>query len=82
MSGVCGQAIVARAGLLVTARVWIERTSEACLVTDARDFDGDHHADTSSEPPYPEIEAYIKAYDARRKLDVIYMNAYADWPAS
>lgn len=78
MSGVCAQAVVARLGMTVSARVWVERTSEACLEVDARDFEDDHLRDTSLCPPYPEIEAYIKAHDARRKVDAIYMNAYPE----
>jgi len=36
---------------------------------DIRDFAADHYAEANKRPPSPEIEAYIKAYDARRQAD-------------
>jgi hypothetical protein len=34
-----------------------------------RDFAADHYTEANKRPPRPEIEAYIKAYDARRPAD-------------
>src|SRR5258708_12594597 len=42
---------------------------------DIRDFAADHYAEANTRPPRPEIEAHIKAYDARRQAD-------ADAPAA
>jgi len=36
---------------------------------DIRDFAADHYAEANKRTPRPEIEAYIKAYDARRQAD-------------
>ena len=44
---------------------------------DLRDFAADHYAEANKRTPRPEIEAYIKAYDARRQTDAVYLNAYA-----
>jgi hypothetical protein len=44
---------------------------------DRRDFAADHYAEADTRPPRPEIEGYIKAFDARRQADAVYLNAYA-----
>ena len=35
---------------------------------DIRDFAADHYAEANTRPPRPEIEAHIKAYDARNAV--------------
>jgi len=45
--------------------------------SDIRDFAADHYAEARTRTPRPEIETYIKAYDARKQADAAYLNAYA-----
>ncbi len=46
---------------------------------DIRDFAADHYAEANKRPPRPEIEAYIKAYDARRQADADARAAPTPW---
>jgi hypothetical protein len=66
---VCGRQVVEWAALRATGYVWIERTSLDCMDIVLRDFAADHYTEANKRPPRPEIEAYIKAYDARRPAD-------------
>ena len=46
---------------------------------DIRHFAADHYAEANTRPPRPEIEAYIKAYDARRQADADARDAPTPW---
>ena len=71
----CGRQVVERLGIHATAFVWVERSSSACLSIDLRDFAGDHNADEpAASELHGEVEAYIKAADARARPDVVYLN--------
>jgi hypothetical protein len=78
LSSVCARQVVARAMRRASAFVWIERTSLTCLSIDRRDFAGDHNADEPDDEARWEIEAYIKAYNARASADLVYLNAPPD----
>jgi hypothetical protein len=77
LSTVCARAVVTKVGLPAAAFVWIERTSETLIDIAERDFADDFDADQ----PLPddklrqEVEAYIKAHDARGGADLVYLNA-------
>lgn len=78
LSGLCARQVVEALGLTAAAFVWVERASLLRLGQIRRDFfEFDDGADATSEHPvYEEVEAYIAACDARRRPDVIYLNAY------
>jgi len=79
LSGVCAQRILERLGTVAAAVVWVETASLLRLELMCRDFyehdEGDKEA-PSDLPAYKEVEAYIDAYDARLRCDVVYLNAY------
>jgi hypothetical protein len=79
LSGVCAQRVLERLGIPAAAVVWVESASLLRLDQICCDFfeydEGDMDAPTDL-PLYKEVEAYIDTYDARRRCDVVYLNAY------
>jgi hypothetical protein len=79
LSGVCAHHVLERLGTPAAAVVWVESASLLRLDQIRRDFyeydEGDMEA-PSDLPAYKEVKAYIDAYDARRRCDVVYLNAY------
>jgi Shikimate kinase len=80
LSTVCAREVVTKVGVPAASFVWIERTSPTLLDIAERDFADDFDADQ----PLPddklrqEVEAYIKAHDARGRADKVYFNAPPD----
>jgi len=81
MSGVLARQVVERLEITAAAFVWVECASLLRLDQMIRDFfdydEGALHF-PNKHRLYKEVQAYIDTYDARRRPDVIYMNAYAD----
>jgi hypothetical protein len=78
-STVCARQAIELAKLSAAAFIWVEKSSLVLIDNMERDFDeyDDYKDDTSQHVLYAEVEAYIAAYDARRRLDqVVYVNAY------
>lgn len=79
LSGVCAQRVLKQLGRSAAAVVWVEIASPLRIDQICRDFyehdEGDNEA-PDNLPLYKEVEAYIAAYDARRRCDVVYLNAY------
>jgi hypothetical protein len=77
LSTVCARDVVMKVGLPAAAFVWIEQTSLTLIDIAERDFADDFDADQ----PLPddklrqEVEAYIKAHNARGGADLVYLNA-------
>jgi adenylate kinase family enzyme len=80
MSGVLARQVVERLQITAATFVWVEWASLLRLDQMIRDFfDYDEGAHLLSKHRlYKEVQTYIDTYDARRRPDVIYMNAYAD----
>lgn len=76
LSTVCAREVAEKAKLAVRAFIWVERTSLACLQVDRRDFADDHNADEPFSELHREVEAYVKAYNARQRPDAVYLNAH------
>jgi hypothetical protein len=80
LSTVCAREVVMKVGVSAASFVWIERTSLTLIDIAERDFADDFDADQ----PLPEdtlrqeVEAYIKAHDARGGADLVYFNAPPD----
>jgi hypothetical protein len=80
-SAVCARQAVEMAKLSATAFIWVEHASLVRLDSAEGQFDD---YDDDAAPPgihqvHDEIEAYISAYNARRRLDqIVYLNAYDD----
>jgi hypothetical protein len=78
-STVCARQAIVASGLSAAAFIWVEKASLALIGNVQRDFDDydDYRDEPSQHVLYAEVEAYIAAYDARRRLDqVVYVNAY------
>jgi adenylate kinase family enzyme len=81
LSGVCAWQVVERVQVPAASVVWVQRASLIRLEQMCRDFfeyDEDVGVPWSKHSIHEEVQTYIDRYDARRRPDVIYMNAYAD----
>jgi hypothetical protein len=81
LSGVCARQVLERLKIPAAAIVWVQWTSLSRLDQMCRDFleyDEDAGVRPSKHSIHEQVEAYIDAFDARRRPDVIYMNAYGD----
>ena len=78
-STVCARQAVEMAKLSATAVIWVVHASLVRLDSAEGQFDD---YDDDAAPPgihkvHDEVEAYISAYNARRRLDqIVYLNAY------
>ena len=77
LSTVCAREVVKKVGVPAAAFVWIERTSMTIIDIAVRDFADDFLADEplADDALRQEVEAYIKAHDARGR---VYFNAPPD----
>jgi adenylate kinase family enzyme len=81
LSGVCARQVVERLQASAAAVVWVQKASLSRLDQMCRDFfeyDEDTGVPWSKHSIHKEVQAYIDTYDARRRPDVIYMNAHGD----
>ncbi len=81
LSGVCARQVVERLKISAAAFVWVQTASLLRLDQMCRDFleyDEDAGVRPTKHSNYMEVQDYIDAHDARRRADVVYMNAYAD----
>ena len=80
LSTVCAREVVKKVGVPAAAFVWIERTSMTIIDIAVRDFADDFLADEplADDALRQEVEAYIKAHDARGRADKVYFNAPPD----
>jgi hypothetical protein len=73
--------VIERLQMPAAAVVWVELASLSRLDQMCRTF-FDYDEGAGVPPPersiHVDVQAYIDAYDARRRPDVIYMNAYMD----
>lgn len=79
LSGICAQHVLEQLGLPAAAVIWVESASLLRLDQICRDFYEHDESDVdvpNDLPAYKEVAAYITAYDARRRCDVVYLNAY------
>ena len=78
-STVCARQAIEAAKLSAAAFIWVEKTSLVLIDIVERDFDDydDYQDEPGQHVLYAEVEAYLAAYDARRRVDqVVYVNAY------
>ena len=77
LATVCARQVVDRIRLPTAGIIWVEQASAVRLDLIRRDYcDYDENADAARRHPlYKEVEAYIAAHDARRRPDVVYLNA-------
>ena len=81
LSGICARQVVERLKMPTVAFVWVQTASLERLDQMCRDFleyDEDAGVRPSKHSIHMEVQVYIDAHDARRRADVVYMNAYAD----
>jgi hypothetical protein len=80
LSTVCAREVVMKVGLPAASFVWIERTSQTLIDIAERDFADDFDRDEplADDKLRQEVEAYIKAHDARARADRVYLNAPLD----
>jgi hypothetical protein len=82
MSGVCARPVLERLQLPAAAIVWVQwapllRLDQICR--DFLDYDEDAIAPGGRKRSiHAEVQTYVDAYDARRRADVVFINAYAD----
>jgi hypothetical protein len=76
-SSVCARQVIEKLGLRPAGIVWVEQVSVQRLEQARRDFALDDTADLPEQSPlHKEVQAYIAAYDARMRPDVVvYLNA-------
>jgi hypothetical protein len=77
LSTVCAWEVAETVDVRPASWIWIERTSLTLLDVAVRDFADDFDADepADDDPLCQEVEAYIKAHDARGRADKVYVNA-------
>jgi Shikimate kinase len=77
LSTVCAREVATKIDMGPVSWVWIERTSLTLLEIAVRDFADDFDADqpAADDTLRQEVEAYIKAHDARGRADKVYFNA-------
>jgi adenylate kinase family enzyme len=80
LSTVCAREVATKVDVGSTAWLWIERTSPTQQDIAVRDFADDYDADQplAEDSLRQEVEAYIKAHDARGRADKVYINAPSD----
>jgi hypothetical protein len=80
LSTVCACEVATKVSILPASWVWIERTSPTLLEIAVRDFADDFDDDqpAADDTLRQEVEAYIKAHDARCRADRVYINAPPD----
>jgi hypothetical protein len=80
LSSVCARQVIERLGLVAAAFIWVETASLVRLKQIRRDFyDGiEERAPRGVSKLLDEVEAYVAAYNARGRPDVVYLNAYGD----
>lgn len=76
-SSLCAQQVLEKLGLSAEIIIWVEQASRQRLEEARRDFERDYDAEAADESAHSsEVEAYIAAYDARMRPDVVvYLNA-------
>jgi hypothetical protein len=81
LSGICAWHVIERLQMPAAAVVWVELASLSRLDQMCRtffDYDEGAGVPPSKHSIHVEVQVYIDAYDARRRPDVIYLNAYID----
>jgi hypothetical protein len=80
LSTACAREVAIKVDVRPASWVWIEKTSLTLLDIAVRDFADDFDADQpfAEDTLRQEVEAYIKAHDARGRADKVYVNAPPD----
>ena len=76
-SSVCAWQVIEKLRLSAAVVIWVEQASQQRLGQAQRDFSLDDNADLPDQSPlHKEVEAYVAAYNARMRPDVVvYLNA-------